>query len=82
MLLAKAAQTLFKSFSQILQIFSSTYFIKLLMIQRFRAIKMLQKSFPTFITWEEADQSFPNFEAPFSFFNPGDPNTNITSIEH
>lgn len=67
MLLVKADQTVFKSFSwfRSFKFFSCTYFIKLLMIQRFSVIKMLQKCFPTLITWEEADQSFLNFEAFF-----------------
>lgn len=40
---------------------------------------MLQKCFPTFITWKEADQSFLSFEAVLSslfFFNPTFPYTN------
>lgn len=42
MLLAKADETVFKSFSQILLVFSSTYIMKLLMIQNFSVIKMFK----------------------------------------
>lgn len=42
MLLATADETVFKSFSQILLVFSSTYIMKLLMIQNFSVIKMFK----------------------------------------
>lgn len=56
-------QMVFRCFRQILQVFSRTYFIKLLMIQTIRLIKSLQKCFLRFITWKERDQSFLSFKA-------------------